>query len=229
MHRVVDIGELLWGLINYNKSKPSKDPKITELEELLLQMAKTTDDFALGGTGRAYMKGPDEFLKQLALNAGLSAVGGVVAKGGAKVAQKGVDSGLLQRALLKLTKQQIGTHSSPVKNIKSILPNVAPANPQAGSLVYMMNPEMNTVSGIQKVHEMYGVGGSLYLGKVPTKNITTLARNVLRSTKPVKVVKELSWPYTKLTKADEAKRDIEIAAALKKAGVNLNKPWFPNK
>ena len=76
---------------------------------------------------------------------------------------------------------------------------------------------------------MYGAGGSLYLGKVPTKNITTSARNILRSTKPVKVVMELSWPYTKLTKADEAKRDIEIAAALKKAGVNLNKPWFPNK
>lgn len=194
-------------------------------------MAKTTDDFALGGLGQAGIKGNDEFLKQLALNVALSAAGGAVAKGGAKVAQKGVDSGLLQRALLKLTKQQIGTHSSPVRNIKSILPNVAPANPQAGSLVYMLNPEMNTPKMIRKIHEMYGAGGSLYLGKVPTKNLTTSARSVLRSTKPVKVIDELSWPYISgyMPKADAAKRDAEIAAALKKAGVNLKKPWFPNK
>jgi len=225
----VDIGDLLWALINYNQPKPSKNKNITEAEQLLLEMGKITDDYALGGLGQAGIKGNDEFLKQLALNVALSAAGGAVAKCAEKVAQKGVNSGLLQRALLKLTKQQIGTHSSPITNLKTLLPHVAPANPQAGSLVYMMNPEMSSPSMIQKIHEMYGAGGSLYLGKVPTKDMTTAARTVVRSTKPVKVIDELRWPYTKLTKADEAKREIEIAAALKKAGVNLNKPWFPNK
>jgi hypothetical protein len=227
----MDIGELLWALINYNQPKPSKNKDITEAEQLLLQMAKTTDNFALGGLGQAGIKENDEFLKQLALNAGLSAVGGAVAKGGAKGAQKGIDSGLLQRALLKLTKQRIGTHSSPVTNLKNILPNVAPANPQMGSLVYMMNPDRIGPAGIRKVHEMYGDGGSLYLAKVPKKNLKISSSQQLRSTKPVKVVNELNWPYIDgyMPKADRAKRDAQIAAALKKAGVKVKKPKSYNK
>jgi hypothetical protein len=74
---------------------------------------KVVDDYVLGGTYQANMRGQDALLRQLLINAGFMAAGAGVGAGVGKVAQKATP----ELAALRnyLTKQQVVLHGTPTR------------------------------------------------------------------------------------------------------------------
>ena len=197
---------------------------VTQAQGLARQAAEGLDQAFAGGMIKAGVQGNKALAKQAAVNAAALGVGYVAGKAVVTAASAVVKSGLPQRFINTVTRQKIMTHSSPIKNLKTLVPHTAQISSHNGPLVYGMNPGTVGPKGVAAVHRMYGEGGSLYLARVPTKNISPTAPEVIYSTKPVKVVKELVFPFQPTRIDSEVEfRLKEITNALKKTGVKLPK------
>jgi hypothetical protein len=92
--------------------QPGTAPQVTGLRDAMKDTGKVVDDYVLGGTYQANMRGQDELLRQLLINAGFMAAGAGVGAGVGKVAQKVTP----ELAALRnyLTKQQVVLHGTPL-------------------------------------------------------------------------------------------------------------------
>ena len=203
---------------------PGQNRSVTQAQGLARGAAETLDQVYAGGMVKAGTQGNKALAKQAAINAAALGASAAVGYGVSKAAGAVVESGLPQRFVNTVTRQKIMTHSSPIKNLKTLVPHTAQISSHNGPLVYGMNPGTVGPKGVAAVHRMYGEGGSLYLARVPTKNISPTAPEVIYSTKPVKVVKELVFPFQPTRIDSEVEfRLKEITNALKKTGVKLPK------
>jgi hypothetical protein len=102
--------------------QPGTAPQVTGLRDAMKDTGKIVDDYVLGGTYQANMRGQDALLRQLALNAVAGGVGAGLGYGASKVGTKlapKVD------ALMQWIKpRDIGVHVSGFNDLPEILPNI---------------------------------------------------------------------------------------------------------
>ena len=128
----MDLQELLNTLANqvafWSKSgeQPGTLPIVNKTRDAFRETGKVVDDYVLGGTFQANMRGQDALLRQLALNAVAGGVGAGVGVGAAKVVPKVGAKLAPQVAALRqwIKPRDIGVHLSPFKNLDTILPNI---------------------------------------------------------------------------------------------------------
>jgi hypothetical protein len=112
----MDINDL-WNFLDFwSKSgdQPGTAPIVNDTRDFFKETGKVVDDYVLGGTFQAGMRGQDELLKQLLINAALMGGGAGVGKGigvaGKKVAPK--FKPLIQFLKRSLLPEEIGLHHS---------------------------------------------------------------------------------------------------------------------
>jgi hypothetical protein len=124
----MDLQELLNTLAGqfafWSKSgeQPGTLPIVNKTRDAFRETGKVVDDYVLGGTFQANMRGQDALLRQLALNAVAGGVGAGVGVGAAKVVPR-IPSKV--NALMQWIKpRDIGVHLSPFDDLEKILPNI---------------------------------------------------------------------------------------------------------
>jgi hypothetical protein len=101
---------------------PGMSPQVTNARDAMKDTGKVVDDYVLGGTYQANMRGQDALLRQLALNAAAGGVGAGVGAGAAKATTKLAPK---VAALMQWIKpRDIGVHMSPYDDLPQILPNI---------------------------------------------------------------------------------------------------------
>jgi hypothetical protein len=120
----MDINDLYNFVDFWSKSgqQPGTVPIVSDTRDLFKETGKLVDDYVLGGTFQAGMRGQDELLKQLLINAALMAAGAGVGKGLGMGATKLAPKVAALRQWIK--PRDIGVHISPYDDLKQILPNV---------------------------------------------------------------------------------------------------------
>lgn len=106
--------------------QPGTAPQVTGLRDAMKDTGKVVDDYVLGGTYQANMRGQDALLRQLALNAIAGGVGAGLGYGASKVVPKVGAKLVPQVAALRqwIKPRDIGVHLSPFENLDTILPNI---------------------------------------------------------------------------------------------------------
>jgi hypothetical protein len=115
--------------------QPGTAPQVTGLRDAMKDTGKVVDDYVLGGTYQANMRGQDALLRQLALNAVAGGVGAGLGYGASKVGTK-VATKLTPKvsALMEwIRPRDVGIHLSPYNDLPQILPNVN-VNTGAGAI-----------------------------------------------------------------------------------------------
>ena len=128
----MDLQELLNTLANqvafWSKSgeQPGTLPIVNKTRDAFRETGKVVDDYVLGGTFQANMRGQDALLRQLALNAVAGGVGTGLGYGASKVVPKVSAKLAPQVAALRqwIKPRDIGVHLSPFENLDTILPNI---------------------------------------------------------------------------------------------------------
>ena len=128
----MDLQELLNALANqvafWSKSgeQPGTLPIVNDTRDLFKETGKLVDDYVLGGTYQANMRGQDALLGQLALNAVAGGVGAGVGVGASRVVPKVATKLTPQFAALRqwIKPRDIGIHLSPFNEIDAVLPNI---------------------------------------------------------------------------------------------------------
>lgn len=97
--------------------QPGTAPQVTGLRDAMKDTGKVVDDYVLGGTYQANMRGQDELLKQLLINAAIMGAGAGVGKGAGVVLGKVAPKITPELAALRnyLTKQQVVVHGTPTR------------------------------------------------------------------------------------------------------------------
>lgn len=111
--------------------QPGTASQVTGLRDALKDTGKVVDDYVLGGTYQANMRGQDALLRQLALNAVAGGVGAGLGYGASKVGTKLAPK---VSALVEwMRPRDVGIHLSPYNDLPEILPNVN-VNAGAGAI-----------------------------------------------------------------------------------------------
>ena len=133
----MDINDLYNFVDFWSKSgeQPGTLPIVNKTRDAFKETGKVVDDYVLGGTYQANMRGQDALLRQLALNAVAGGVGAGVGVGAAKVVPKVGAKLAPQVAALRqwIKPRDIGIHLSPYNDLPKILPNVN-VNTGAGAI-----------------------------------------------------------------------------------------------
>jgi hypothetical protein len=95
--------------------QPGTAPQVTGLRDAMKDTGKVVDDYVLGGTYQANMRGQDELLKQLLINAAIMGASAGVGKGASVALGKVGQKITPELAALRnyLTKQQVVVHGTP--------------------------------------------------------------------------------------------------------------------
>jgi hypothetical protein len=120
----MDINDL-YNFVNFwSKSgqQPGTASIVNDTRDLFKETGKLVDDYALGGTFQANMRGRDELLKQLLINSALMGAGAGVGKGLGVAGKKFVPKIGALRQWIK--PRDIGVHISPYENLDRIMPNL---------------------------------------------------------------------------------------------------------
>ena len=205
-------------------NRGSVNPQVERTISQTKEAGKVVDQFATGGMGAALVSDaqrmavtgsnhPWALYKTAAVNA-VAAAAGVAA---AKVAGKVAESGVAARALNKVRGEVVGLHGSPTKGLTEIKPIGPTEHAWAG----------NPLTGVQKatnIAKEYAVqngrSGSLYVVKVPKKDLAAQSTNLAKSPtfgspKSLKVVKEFN--------VLDSSQSNNIEKALKRAGFKTPK------
>lgn len=102
--------------------QPGTTPQVTGLRDALKDTGKVVDDYVLGGTYQANMRGQDALLRQLALNAVAGGVGAGLGYGASKAGTKLAPK--INALVEWMRPRDIGVHLSPYNDLPKILPNV---------------------------------------------------------------------------------------------------------
>ncbi len=251
---VDDIAKGIQSLVSATQPKITDPQSLAEFKATtknILKTGATVGDAALtGGLGGSLGKNviaPGAMVaspktRSQAQNSGLGKFGvevGVTAASvgaGAGVAKIVKSTGVVQRALNSVTKQQVIVHGSPTGAIKTLKPSVPKANPAGHNAVYGMNPSVvnpRTKSGpinLASIAMDYADAGgnplgSAYVAKVPVSGITNPSSvgskaniGIVTSKSPAKVVAEI-----KMAGKSQAQLQAEILKAAKQAGAKIPK------
>lgn len=228
---------------------PAQNNKVTQAQGLARTAAETLDQTFAGGMIGAGVKGNKALAQQAALNAAALATGYVAGKAIQTASGAVVESGVLARAKNAITRQTVILHGSPVRSLSEITPQIRkyPGQyPDITPKVFMANPRTENAistalnyserSGMNKqTGGIFGDPGSVYIGKVKTKNISSpqnLPRkiaDVFSTEKPVKVLKEIPTPKAIPSNEGQYKSFLEsvkiIEKSLKRVGAPKAKPY----
>lgn len=102
--------------------QPGTAPQVTGLRDVLKDTGKVVDDYVLGGTYQANMRGQDALLRQLALNAVAGGVGAGLGYGASKATTKLAPK--IEALMQWIKPRDIGIHLSPFDDLKKIQPGV---------------------------------------------------------------------------------------------------------
>jgi len=153
-----------------------------------------------------------------------------------KVGRAVANTGIPNRVINAITRQQVIVHGSPTRGIKTLVPKTPKANPAGTTAVYGMNPStVNARVGsgplnlAQIARDYADAGGNLkgsaYIAKVVKSSITNPSSvgskakiGIVTAKSPAKVVKEI--PMAGKT---EAQLQSEILRSAKRAGAKIPK------
>jgi hypothetical protein len=129
----MDINDLYNFVDFWSKSgqQPGTAPQVTGLRDAMKDTGKVVDDYVLGGTYQANMRGQDALLRQLALNAVAGGVGAGLGYGASKVGTKLAPK--IGALVEWMRPRDVGIHLSPYNDLPKILPNVN-VNAGAGAI-----------------------------------------------------------------------------------------------
>jgi hypothetical protein len=141
----MDINDIYNFVDFWSKSgqQPGTPTIVNDTRDLFKETGKLVDNYVLGGTYQANMRGQDELLKQLLINAALMGAGAGVGRGVGKVATKLGPKITPELAALRnyLTKQQVVVHGTPTQVMGNKLIPYAGSelSPEAAN-IFSINP-----------------------------------------------------------------------------------------
>jgi len=229
---------------------PAQNKQVTQAQGLARAAAETLDQTFAGGLVKAGVQGNKALVKQAAVNAAALGAGYIAGKAAVTAAGAVAKTGVPQRLLNTLTRQTVVLHGSPVRGLREITPQIR-NYPGQGQLdivpqVFVANPRTENAiktalnysekSGLQsQIGGIYGNPGSVYIGKVKTKNLTSpqdLPKKIadyFASENPIKVIKEIPTPKPIHSNEGEYKSFLEsiniIEKSLKRVGAPKAKPY----
>lgn len=191
--------------------------------------------------GKAALDGPAALAKTAAIDLAAGAAGRVVTKGASIAARAVVKTGVPARVANKVTGQTVFVHGSPTPNLSKLETFAGSRALPNEKVVYGWDPSTNnaqnwlTKNSATIINARGNNASSVYIAKAPTKSVKNRADdvnwNVVTSSTPAKVVKELPIPSNIGDEYSETFKqfDKRVLDAVKQAGGKLAKTPKPPK
>lgn len=228
---------------------PGTNPQVQAAMNATRAVGKVVDT-ATGGFGQALVSDaqrmaqtgsstPSALYKTAAVNLGAAVAGAGAAKVAGKAVSKVVESGVAARVVNKLTGQTVFVHGSPMPNLSKLETYAGSRALPNEKVVYGWDPSSNnaqnwlTKSSVTIRNARDSNAASVYIAKAPTANVKNRAAdvnwNVVTSSTPAKVVKELPIPSNLGEEYSQTFQqfDKKVLDAAKRAGAKF--PKTPKK